>query len=116
MRVRGSVAKKHKKKYFRLAKGFYSNKRNTWRQVKQQVEKGLAHAYTDRKDRKGDFRQLWITRINALSRQHGLPYSKFMSGLRKAGIGINRKLLAELAVNDTKAFESLTQLAKQALE
>ena len=116
MRVTSSVAKKHKKKYFHLAKGYYSDKKNRWRQVKQQVEKSLQHAYRDRKDRKGDFRQLWILRINALSRQYGLPYSKFINGLRKAGIDINRKILAELAVHDAESFHSLTEVAKQALE
>ena len=116
MRVRtGAATKRAKKKYFKIAKGYYSDKSKRWRQVQQQVEKSLKYAYTGRKDRKGDFRSLWIMRINALSREFGLSYSKFMSGLKKSNIIINRKQLAKLAVQDKDSFQKLIELSKAAL-
>lgn len=116
MRTKSVVySRQRKKKYFRIAKGYYSNKRNRWRMVVQQVEKSLVHAYRDRKDKKGNFRKLWIVRINALSREFGLSYSKLIDGLKKAGVGIDRKVLAELAVNDSDSFKQLVEVAKEAL-
>jgi len=116
MRVKSSVyTRQRKKKYFRLAEGYYSNKRNRWRQVVQQVEKSLTHAYRDRKDKKKVFRQLWITRINAMCRESDISYCRFIAGLRKAGVTINRKMLAELAVTDADSFHQLTDIAKAAL-
>ena len=116
MRVKSVVyTRQRKKKHFRMAKGYYSNKRNRWRITKQQLAKSLQHAYRDRKDKKREFRQLWITRINALSRNLGLSYNNFIFGLRKAGVVINRKMLGELAVRDTASFQQLAEMAKNAL-
>jgi large subunit ribosomal protein L20 len=116
MRIKGGVyTRQRKKKYFRLAKGFYSDKKNHWRHVVQQVEKALVCSYRDRKNRKRYFKRLWITRINALSREFGLPYSRFMAGLRKAGVNIDRKILAEMATQDADSFRQLTDLSKSAL-
>jgi len=113
MRIKAAIyTRRRKKKIFRLAKGYYGNKRNRWRMVVQQVEKSLQHAYVGRKDRKGDFRRLWIARINAACRQNGLTYSRFMAGLRKAGTGLNRKMLADLAVSDPASFKQLVSLAR----
>lgn len=115
MRIKSGVTtRKHKKKYFKIAKGYYSNKRNRWRIVKQQVEKSLAHAYTGRKDRKGEYRSLWIGRINAACREENTTYSRFMAGLKKAGIGLNRKMLAEMALHDAVSFKKLVGLSKSA--
>src|SRR5471030_136645 len=111
----GVTTRQRKKKTFRIAKGYYYSKRSRWRQVVQQVEKSLRYAYVGRKDRKGDFRELWIQRINAAARIHGLSYSKFISGLKKAGIGLDRKMLAELAVVDQDAFKQLADTAKSAV-
>jgi large subunit ribosomal protein L20 len=97
------------------AKGYYATKKNRWRMVLQQVERSLAYAYVDRKDRKGNFRQLWIVRLNAAARQSGLSYSKFIAGLKKANISIDRKMLADLAVNDANAFKQLAEIAKSSL-
>ena len=108
MRIKSGVkTRQHKKKIFRLAKGYYSNKRNRWRMALQQVEKSLVHAYTGRKDRKGDFRSLWIARINAACRANQLSYSRFVAGLKKKGVPLNRKMLAELAVRDGSSFQKL---------
>ena len=116
MRVRTGVSTKNRKhKYLKLAKGYYSNKRNRWRQVQQQVHKSLEYAYVGRKDKKHDFKSLWITRINALCRELGMPYSKFMSGLKKSGVSINRKMLAEMAIHDKTSFQQLVELSKSAL-
>lgn len=116
MRTRNVVyTRQSKKKYFKIAKGYYSNKRNRWRMVKQQVEKSLRHAYRDRRDKKNVFRKLWITRINALSRESGLNYSKFIAGLKIAGVQINRKMLADIAVTDNETFKELVEVAKTAL-
>ena len=113
MRIKSGVTtKRSKKKYFKLAKGYYSNKRNRWRAVIQQVEKSLVHAYTGRKDKKGEYRTLWITRINAACREHGMPYGRFIAGLKKNGISLNRKMLAELAVRDAASFKKLVGLSQ----
>ena len=110
----GKTTRARKKKTFRIAKGSYFSKRSRWRQVVQQVERSLRYAYVGRKDRKGDFRALWIQRINAAARLHNLTYSKLIYGLKKAGIGLDRKMLAELAVSDEQAFKQLAETAKAA--
>ncbi|MBI4052282.1 MAG: 50S ribosomal protein L20 [Elusimicrobia bacterium] len=108
MRIKSGVSTRQgKKKFFRLAKGYYSNKKNRWRMVIQQVEKSLRHAYRDRKDKKGTFRKLWITRINAACRQENISYSQFMHHLKKSGSTLNRKMLAEMAVRDNPSFKKL---------
>lgn len=115
MRIKAGVtARQRKKKKFRLAKGFYSDKRTRWRMVKQQVEKSLATAYTGRKDRKGDFRSLWIQRINAACRENATSYSSFMAGLKKTGVGLNRKMLSEMAIHDAASFRKLVALSRGA--
>ncbi|MBI5211183.1 MAG: 50S ribosomal protein L20 [Elusimicrobia bacterium] len=115
MRIKSGVTTRHhKKKKFRLAKGFYSDKRTKWRQVKQQVEKSLAHMYVGRKDRKGDFRSLWIERINAACRQADTSYSRFMCGLKKAKIALNRKMLSEIAIRDQASFRKLLEISRTA--
>ena len=111
----GVTTRQRKKKTFKLAKGSYYSKRSRWRQVVQQVERSLRYAYVGRKDRKGDFRELWIQRINAAARLNNLSYSKFIFGLKKAGIGLDRKMLAELAVVDEQAFKQLAETAKAAI-
>lgn len=113
MRIKSGVTtRQRKKKIFRLAKGYYSNKRNRWRMALQQVEKSLTHAYVGRKDKKGDFRSLWISRINAACREHNVSYSRFMAGLRKKSIPLNRKMLAEMAVRDGASFQKLVQFSR----
>lgn len=113
MRIKAAEYTRHrKKKVFRLAKGYYGNKRNRWRMTVQQVEKSLVHAYTGRKDKKGDFRSLWIARINAACRANDLTYSRFMAGLKKAGVTLNRKMLADLAVSDQDSFKQLLSIAR----
>lgn len=115
MRIKnGATTRQRKKKIFRLAKGYYSNKRNRWRMTLQQVEKSLVHAYTGRKDKKGEFRTLWITRINAACRQNDLSYSQFMNGLKKKGVTLNRKMLAEMAIRDAASFKKLVSLSRAA--
>ncbi|MDR0977922.1 MAG: 50S ribosomal protein L20 [Endomicrobium sp.] len=113
MRVKSVVyTRQKKKKIFRLAKGSYATKKNRWRMVIQQVERSLNYAYTGRKDNKSNFRTLWITRLNAAVRQEGISYNKFISGLKKANITIDRKMLAEIAVNDNTTFRQLVTIAK----
>ena len=110
----GVTTRQRKKKTFRIAKGYYYSKRSRWRQVVQQVERSLRFAYVGRKDRKGDFRALWIQRINAAARLHHLSYSQLIFGLKKAGVGLDRKMLAELAVVDAAAFKQLAETARAA--
>lgn len=113
MRIKpGVTTRRHKKKYFKLAKGAYSNRRNRWRITKQHVEKQMAHMYVGRKDRKGEYRSLWVTRINAACREENTTYSKFMAGLKKAGIKLNRKMLAEMALHDAGSFKQLVERSK----
>jgi large subunit ribosomal protein L20 len=115
MRIKGGVhARRRKKKYFRIAKSYYSDKGNKWRQVKQQVEKALVSSYRDRKKKKRYFKSLWITRINSLSREFGMSYSRFISGLKKSGIAIDRKILAEMATQDENSFRKLAEISKAA--
>ncbi|MCB4790533.1 MAG: 50S ribosomal protein L20 [Elusimicrobia bacterium] len=113
MRAKSVVyTRQRKKKFFRMAKGYYATKKNRWRITIQQIEKSLRHAYVGRKDKKGIFRGIWITRLNAAAREHGLSYSRFISGLKKANIAIDRKMLAEIAISDTNAFKQLAEIAK----
>src|ERR1700752_2127810 len=115
MRIKSGVTtRQRKKKYFKLAKGYYSNKRNRWRMVIQQVEKSLVHAYTGRKDKKGDFRGIWIARLNAACREEGTSYSRFMAGLKKANISLNRKMLSEVAIRDAASFKKLVEISRGA--
>ena len=113
MRVkRGSVRRKRRKRIMRLAKGFRGKRNSAHRIAKQRVMKAMRNAYISRRLRKRDFRGLWITRINAASRLNGLPYSRFMQGLREADIRINRKMLAEMAVRDPEGFAEVAERAK----
>lgn len=116
MRIKRTVnALKKRRKIFRLAKGYFGNKSKSYRIARQAVMKSLNYAYIGRKLRKRDMRSLWIARINAAARINGLSYSKFMHGLKVAGVNLNRKVLAELAVNDEKAFAALAEKAKASL-
>ena len=108
------VTRKKHKKVLKRAKGYYGAKHYRFRQAKQAVMKSGAYAYVGRKDRKSNFRKLWIARINAAARMNGMTYSTLIAGLKKAEININRKMLAELAVNDAKAFTELCNRAKAA--
>jgi len=108
----GNVARRRRKKVLKLAKGYYSSKHTLFKTANEQVMRSLQYAYRDRRQRKRDFRKLWITRINAAARLNGLSYSRMMHGLKNAGIDINRKMLADLAVNDEKAFTELAKKAK----
>ena len=114
-RVKRAVnAQKKKRKVMKLAKGYFGAKSKQYRAASEQVRRSLRYAYIGRKQKKRDFRSLWITRINAAARLNGLSYSKLMNGLKVAGVDINRKMLAELAVNDAAAFTQLTEIAKKA--
>ena len=116
MRIKRTVnALKKRRKILRLAKGYFGNKSKNYRIAREAVMKSLNYAYIGRKLRKRDMRSLWIARINAAARINGLSYSKFMHGLKNAGITLNRKILADLAVNDANAFAALAEKAKQAL-
>ncbi|MCO6504895.1 MAG: 50S ribosomal protein L20 [Snodgrassella sp.] len=112
---RGVTARARHKKVLALAKGYRGRRKNVYRIAKQAVMKAGQYAYRDRRQRKRQFRQLWIVRINAAARQNGLSYSKFMNGLKKAAINIDRKVLADLAVFDQTAFAQLAAQAKAAL-
>jgi large subunit ribosomal protein L20 len=111
---RGNVARKRRKKVLKLAKGFRGSHSKLFRTANQQVMKALRNAYRDRRKRKRDFRRLWITRINAAARMQGLSYSKLTHQLKKAEIGLNRKMLAQLAMVDPQAFEKVVEVAKSA--
>lgn len=111
----GKVTHKRHKKILKLAKGYRGRGNNCFRVAIEKVEKALQYAYRDRRNKKRDFRALWIQRINAAVRTHGMIYSRFISGLVKAGIEIDRKMLAELAVNNADAFGSIVEQAKAAL-
>ena len=105
------ITRKKHKKVLKNAKGYFGAKSIRFRNANQAVLKSMSYAYVGRKDKKSDFRKLWITRINAAARMNGTTYSKLMAGLKKANISINRKMLAELAVNDSKAFAELVKTA-----
>ncbi len=111
---RGNVARKRRKKILKLAKGFRGSHSTIFRTANQQVMKALRNAYRDRRKRKRDFRRLWITRINAAARMHGLSYSKLIGNLKKVDIEINRKMLAQLAILDPGGFAKVLELAAQA--
>ena len=106
---------KKRRKIFKLSKGFFGARSKQYRAANQSVMKALSYAYVGRKLRKRDFRRLWIARINAAARINGISYSRMMDGLKKAGVVINRKILADLAVNDAEAFAKLAEVAKNAL-
>ena len=115
-RVKGAFnAKKKHNRVLKLAKGYRGARSKQYRVAKQSVMRALTSAYAGRKERKRQFRQLWIARINAAARMNGLSYSKFMYGLKSAGVEMNRKILADLAVNDAAAFTALAETAKKAL-
>ena len=112
-RIKGGVnAKKKHNRVLKLAKGYRGARSNQYRVAKQSVMRALTSSYAGRKERKRQFRQLWIARINAAARLNGLSYSKFMYGLKVAGVDMNRKMLAEMAVNDAQGFATLAELAK----
>lgn len=116
MRIKRSVnALKKRRKIFRLSKGYFGNKSKSYRIAREAVMKSLNYAFIGRKLKKRDMRSLWIARINAAARVNGLSYSKFMHGLKVAGINLNRKVLADLAVNDAVAFAALAEKAKAAV-
>lgn len=110
---RGNVARKRRKKILKLAKGFRGSHSTLFRTANQQVMKALRSAYRDRKNKKRDFRRLWIARINAAARLHGLSYSQLMGNLKKANIELNRKMLAQMAVLDPAGFSKVAELASQ---
>lgn len=112
----GTVTRKRRKKVLKLAKGYYGSKHTLFKVANQQVMKSLMYAYRDRRQKKRDFRKLWIARINAAARMNGLSYSRLMHGLKLAGIEVNRKMLAEIAIHDEKAFTELAEAAKQNLK
>ncbi len=112
-RVKGGfVTRRRHKKILKLAKGYFGSKHRLFKTANAQVMKSLLYAYRDRRQRKRDFRKLWIVRINAAARMNGLTYNKMMHGLKLAGVDMNRKILADLAVNDSKAFADLAGIAK----
>jgi large subunit ribosomal protein L20 len=113
---RGVTSHAKHKKVLKAAKGFYGRRKNTIRIAKQAVEKSLQYAYRDRKVRKRNFRALWVQRINAGVREHGLTYARFIDGLNKAGIEIDRKVLSDMAIHEPQAFAALVAKAKTALE
>jgi large subunit ribosomal protein L20 len=115
-RVSTNVARlKRKRRILKHAKGYFGRRKNLYKTAKEAVERGWRYAYRDRKARKRDFRRLWIVRINAAARLHDLSYSRFMNGLKLAGIDINRKILADLAIRDPNAFAQLAEAAKARL-
>ena len=116
-RIKGAMmTRKRRKKVLKLAKGYFGAKSKLFKTAKEAVMKSGQYAYIGRRQRKRDFRRLWIARINAAAKTNGMNYSTFMNGLKKAGIAMNRKMLAELAVSDAAAFTALTEKAKKALE
>jgi large subunit ribosomal protein L20 len=116
-RVKRAVhSKKHRRVVLERAKGYYGNKSRSFKSANEQVMHSLQYAYRDRRARKGDFRQLWIQRINAAARLEGLSYSRLIAGLKAAEVTVDRKILADLAVHDSKAFASLVQIAKAHLD
>ena len=115
-RVKGAMmTRKRRKKILKLAKGYWGSKSRHFKMAKQAVMKSGNYAYIGRKQRKRDFRRLWITRISAACKMNGMNYSTFMNGLKKAGVGLNRKMLSEIAIADAAAFTALVEKAKAAL-
>ena len=116
MRVKGgTIHRARRKKALKQAKGYFGSKHRLYKTAKEQVMHSGAYAYRDRKNRKRDFRKLWITRINAACRENEISYSRFIEGLNKAGIEINRKMLSEIAINDSASFTEMVKIAKDAL-
>ena len=116
-RVKGAMmTRKRRNKTLKLAKGYYGGKSKLFRTAKEAVMKSGNYAYIGRKQKKRDFRRLWITRISAACKQNGMNYSTFINGLKKAGIDLNRKMLSEIAISDPAAFTALTEQAKDALK
>jgi len=111
----GTVTRKRRNRVLKLAKGYFGSKHRLYKVANQQVMKSLNYAYRDRRQKKRDFRKLWITRINAAARMNGLSYSTLMHGLKVAGIEVNRKMLADLAVTDAQAFAQLAETAKKSV-
>ena len=115
-RIKGAIkARKKHKRTLKLASGYFGARSRQYRVAKQAVMRAMAASFVGRKQTKREYRRLWITRINAAAREHGLSYSRFMNGLKQAGVNINRKILAELAINDRKAFQELAEMAAQAV-
>ncbi len=115
-RVKGGyVTRRRRNRILKLAKGYFGSKHTLYKTANQQVMKSLSYAYRDRKNRKRDFRKLWIARINAAARLNGLSYSKLMHGLKLANVDINRKMLSEIAINNAEAFTAVCELAKKEL-
>ena len=116
MRVKtGVVRRRRHKKLLKQARGFFSGRRKHFRKAKEQLERSLVYAYRDRRNKKRDFRRLWITRINAACRLNGMSYSKFIHGLNKANIELDRKILADMAMNDAAAFTKVVEATKAAI-
>jgi len=116
MRVKtGTVRRRRHKKILKMAKGFYSGRRKHFRKAKEQVERSLVYAFRDRKQKKRDFRRLWIVRINAACRLNGISYSRFINALKKANIDLDRKILADLAMNEPEVFSEIVKKAKEAI-
>jgi len=111
----GVVRRRRHKKILKLAKGFYSGRRKHFRKAKEQIERSLVYAFRDRKQKKREFRKLWIIRINAACRLNDISYSRFINGLKKSGIELDRKILADMAMNDAAAFSAVVTQAKAAL-
>lgn len=111
----GAKTRRRRKKVLKQTKGQWGTKSKLYRRANEALIKSLSYAYRDRRQRKRDFRRLWIQRINAAARQNGLPYSRFIHGLKEAGVEIDRKILADLAVRDNEAFSELVDLAKEAI-
>ena len=115
-RVKRSVhARKKRRKVLKEAKGYFGRKHSSYRFAKEQVQRSGMYAYRDRRNKKRDFRRLWITRINAAARQEGMTYSQLINGLNKAGIEVDRKMLADVAVHDSEAFRAFTNAAREAV-
>ena len=112
----GTITRARHKKALKQAKGYFGSKHKLYKTAKEQVRHSLMYAYRDRRQKKRDFRKLWITRINAACRENEISYSKFINGLTKAGIEVNRKMLSTIAIDDPKAFADLVKVAKDALE
>ena len=113
--VNGTVSRRRRKKILKMAKGYRSVRSTAFRKAREAVEHGLSYAYRDRKNRKREFRRLWIARINAAVRAEGMNYSQFMYGLKKADIQLDRKVLSDLAINNQDTFKSLTETARSHL-
>lgn len=112
---RGTKRRHRRKKLLKLSEGYWGTKRNCFRIAREAVEKGLGYAYRDRRNRKREFRRLWVARINAAARENDLSYSRLMLGLRRAGVAVDRKILAQMALSDPASFSDLAKVAQQAL-